>query len=149
MSEVRPIRVYLDSNILIHLIEGSEAFKAVLWPLVEAIDEGGIVVVTSDIAYAEVMVKPFANNQDTYIHAHGALMSGAGPLQIAPVTRAVLKRSGQLRAQLGGKLADSIHVATAVEEGCSHFVSEDAGIRAPEGLELTKAADLPGLLVLR
>ena len=139
-------RVYIDANILLYVIEGSELFRAQLGQLMDALDAGKLLGVTSDLTFAEVMVKPFASRNERYISAYRHLLVGVSALEVVPISREVLEQSAILRAEIGGKLADGIHVATAVMKKCSHFISEDAGIRVPAGLALLKTSAVPTLL---
>ena len=83
---------------------------------------------------AEVLVKPYASGDPGYIAAYERLLSGSPSLQLFPIGRDILEASAKLRAALGGKLADAIHVATASVCDCSHFLTEDARIKVPEGI---------------
>ena len=143
----RPVpRVYIDTNVLIYIVEGIEPFRSQLGLLVEALDAGGLQGVTSDLTIAEVMVKPFARKDQRYITEYSRLLSGASMLEMRSVDRTVLEHSAKLRAEIGGKLADGIHVATAELAGCSHLVSEDSGIKVPEGMALIKVREIPAML---
>ncbi len=57
MSSGSAPRVYLDANILIYLIEGAAPYRERLGELMDALDAGWLRGVTSDLTFAEVMVK--------------------------------------------------------------------------------------------
>nr|WP_306228935.1 PIN domain-containing protein [Aurantimonas sp. CSK15Z-1] len=63
---------------------------------------------------------------------------------VVPVDRTILRRSATMRAKLKNKLADAIHIATAVETGCSHLLSEDRRLQLPETVVRLRALDLDG-----
>ena len=46
-------------------------------------------------------------------------------VQIVPITQAVFDRATLIRATLNFKLADSLHLAAAVEAGCDLFLTND------------------------
>ena len=50
------------------------------------------------------------------------------------IDRAVLRRSAEIRATLGNKGADAIHIATALLADCSILLSSDQRLRLPSSL---------------
>jgi predicted nucleic acid-binding protein len=134
-------RIYLDANIFIYALEGFPEFKNVLTELFSAIDDHKIQAVTSDLTLAEVLVKPLKDGNLTLIETYKkAIESGAG-LSVAPVNRAVLIEAATLRSQTKLKLPDGIHVATALQTGCSIFLTNDERISI-KGLEILVLGDL-------
>ena len=105
--------LYLDSNILIQLVEGQANQFEGLQAVVDALDSRKVLGVTSELTIAEVMVKPLASPISLYRREYEAILSANSELRVAPVSRPILIRSAELRAELGGKLADGIHVSTA------------------------------------
>ena len=146
MSAGAPLRIYIDTNILICIVEGKEPFRSHLGNLVDAMDDGRIRGVTSELTITEIMVKPYADGTQHYIDEYTRLFSGDSLIEMRPVERLVLDRSARLRAKMGGRLADAIHVATAELSGCSHLLSEDAGIKVPPGIKPTSANRFPDVL---
>jgi len=54
----------------------------------------------------------------------------------------ILERAAQLRAATNLKTPDAIHAATALEHGCTLFVTNDSTFRRVPGLPVTILADL-------
>lgn len=131
-------RVYLDTNVWVYALEGYAAYERTLRALLQRVDSGDLLAVTSELALAEVLVKPIAEGsvglQQTYCEA---LQSGDG-LALAPISRDVLIKAATLRAQHPVlKLPDAIHAATALATDCSHFLTNDL-----------RFSNVPGLIVL-
>lgn len=61
---------------------------------------------------------------------------------MAPVSRDVLLAAARLRAEIGLKLPDAIHVATAQLTGCDQFLTNDARVPALPGLVIRRLSDL-------
>ena len=135
--------LYLDSNILIQLVEGQANQFEGLQAVVDALDSRKVLGVTSELTIAEVMVKPLASPISLYRREYEAILSANSELRVAPVSRPILIRSAELRAELGGKLADGIHVSTAELEGCAQFLTEDRRVKLPSGLTILRLAELP------
>lgn len=51
-------RIYLDTNIWIYALEGYPAFRAEITLLFERIQSGALMAITSELALAELLVKP-------------------------------------------------------------------------------------------
>ena len=132
------MRLYLDANFFIAFVESP------LW------DFGGVIrrvetapgsLVTSEFTVAEVLVLPFKTGDLALAQTYEDLWSRPGVFPMVPVSAAVLRRSAEIRATLGNKTPDAIHVATAVETGCTLFLSSDQRIRLPEGLRRVSLED--------
>lgn len=139
-------RVYLDANVLIYFVEEHPTFAPFVRELFQAIEDGAISAISSELTLAEVLVKPLADNNSRIAGVYRTILSGAGPIQVATVDRAVLLESASVRAKFGGKMFDAIHVATAMLSTCDVFLSEDGGIRAPKSLRLLRPSELMGKL---
>jgi predicted nucleic acid-binding protein len=137
-------RIYLDANILIHLVEGYPAKHRELDLLLQRIENADVRAVTSELSLAEVLVKPHMENNARLIDLYEGLLVSSPQLEVVPVTRQVLRQSAMLRAASGTKLPDAIHVATALDAGCGHFLSEDDRVQVPPTMTLNTLADLAG-----
>lgn len=62
--------------------------------------------------------------------------------QLTPVSLKVLRRAAISRANQSTKLPDARHVATAVEAGCSHIISNDKNLPIADGIQLIYLKDL-------
>jgi predicted nucleic acid-binding protein len=133
--------VYLDTNIFIFALEAEPVFGPACSKLLHAVDTGEILAVTSELTLAEVLVKPLQAGNAELAKRFSSIVAESR-LGLRPVSRSILYRSAEIRALHGGRLADAIHVATAVEAGCGFIVSEDLRIRTPPGLERVSAIGL-------
>ena len=135
--------IYLDTNILIHIVEGHQRYRPVLERLVAAIEIKTLSAITCVLSLAEVLVGPLRDTDEQRVRAFEALLSADSPdIEIMPLNRELLIRSARLSADLGLKLPDAIHVAAAEQAGCSMFLTEDRRIRTPATMQIV---DLGGL----
>ena len=134
--------VYIDTNCLIYLAEGHARYRPALEPLIGAITEGSILGITSELTIAEVLVKPIADKRPDAVVIYKQLLANGEPFSLIPISVTILELSATLRGTYPVKLADAIHVATAVDQGCAAFVTNDKGIRAPQSLEIIYLNDL-------
>lgn len=52
-------KAYLDSNIFIYAVEAISPYAEALGPFLDALEDGTVEAVTSELTLAEVLVKPF------------------------------------------------------------------------------------------
>jgi predicted nucleic acid-binding protein len=117
--------VYLDTNIIIYAVEGFADVAAQIRSLLSAMDDAEIVALTSELTVAEVLVKPFKDENETVQQAYKTFLTPTPVLQLAPVTRDVLEEAARLRATTYLNLPDAIHLATAKLGGCDSFFTND------------------------
>jgi predicted nucleic acid-binding protein len=140
VGALRGRRAYFDANIFIYAVEGSAEHAAFLDELFDAFDHGDTVAVTSELTLAEVLAKPLATGREDVAHTYEAMVAPSAWLSVVPVERSILLRAARLGPELGLKLPDAIHVATAEAGGRAAFLSNDRRMRVTAGiilLELT------------
>ncbi len=135
-------RLYLDTNIFIYSVEGHATHAAILRKLFEAIVDQTVVAVTSELTLAEALVKPLQRSRGHIAAVYENLLSGTGPIQLAAVDRSVPLQSAAIRASDGGRLFDAIHVATAIQQNCDFFLTEDNRVRTPSTLPVLRLSEL-------
>jgi predicted nucleic acid-binding protein len=123
-------RIYLDTNFI---IKAFETFDGVAKKAAQLLSDAKVVspprFVTTELTLAELLVLPHRNADDALIHAYNELIYSSPWLDVRPVTRDILISAAKLRAvNPARKLPDAVHVATAIECACSHFLSSDKGI---------------------
>jgi predicted nucleic acid-binding protein len=130
-------RVYLDSNVFITAMETPGAHSDHAWWIIDAIDDGTIAAVTSEITIAEVLVKPIQLGDSAIITAYEEMIAPSSYFEVLPVRRDILIGAAQLRARRSSiRLPDAIHLATAQASSCSYMVSDDQRLLAIDGLKL-------------
>jgi predicted nucleic acid-binding protein len=125
-------RLYVDTNILIALGEGTDDISNLLYSLVDsqAPDEQPFLC-TSELSLAELLVRPYREQDETLIQLYDNWIQRQNPwLQVGPVDHQTLWYSAVLRASYRSlKLPDAIHLATAIGFECSHFLTADTRIQ--------------------
>ena len=136
--------VYLDTNALIYLTEGTEAFRSGLEPLLRTASSAQARLVTSELAITEVLVAPLRHRDDALIAAYDELFESF--VTAVPITRSVLVRAARLRAATQRlRTPDAIHLAAALDLAAQWFVTGDAGITVPSPMRRhLLAASAPG-----
>ena len=128
-------RVYFDANIFIYLVEGYARFQKSLDDISESLLRQEVEIFTSEVTLCEVLVAPLRDKKSELVVLYRQFIENSGAFTLLPTARETFVRASLIRARERLKLADAIHVATAVEAGCSAFVSNDQGIKLPRNIE--------------
>ena len=140
VAALRGARVYLDANVFIYAVEHSPEHAAFLDGLFDLLEAGEVVAVTSELTLAEVLAKPFEEGRTDLARLYEEMVASSAWLSVMPVERAILVSAARLGPELGLKLPDAIHVASAAASGCATFLSNDRRLRMPDGITLTGLA---------
>lgn len=128
------VRVYIDANIFIYLVDGSPEYKSSAAQDIDAF-RGQAIFFSSQMTLGECLRGALRRHNSRSAADYSSLLE-AGFITLEPVSLALIKRAASLGADLNMKLIDAIHVATAEALGCDVFLTNDRGIRAPAGIEL-------------
>jgi predicted nucleic acid-binding protein len=130
-------RVYLDSNVFITAMETPGAHADHAWWIIQAVEDGKIAAVTSEITIAEVLVKPIQMGDRGFVEAYQEMIAPSPNLAVVAVRRDILVGAAQLRAQRSSiRLPDAIHIATALASSCACMVSDDQQLHSVDGVRL-------------
>ncbi len=136
-------QAYLDSNVFIYAHEGIPPYAEALRELFEEIDAERVRATTSELALAEVLVRPFADGDTELQASYRDMIQPSGTFGVAPVSRAVLVEAARLRADSGSlKLPDAIHIATAKAAGCQVFVTNDRSLKDSSEIPVLLCSEL-------
>jgi len=132
----------LDTSVWIYHFEGSAAYGPAADSVLEAIAQGHIEAVASELVLLELLVAPLKKGaQDVADEIELALLHFPH-LQLVPVTRAVLTRAAEIRARYGLRTPDAIMLATAVESGATLAVTNDNAWRKVEEIDVLLLQEL-------
>ena len=134
--------VYFDTNIFIYAIDGHEEYQDLLQNIFEYIAENKMLVVTSELTLAECLVKPMRDKNKEAIAQYTNHIKTSKLLKVKAVSRNILISSADTRNKLGLKLPDAIHMATAIEQECKTFITNDRKLTAPKGMKRIYIKDL-------
>lgn len=133
---MQPDLFYLDSNVVMEIVETRCPLSAPQFSLISDMDAGNAFAVTSELTIAECLVKPFADGDDHAAAMFLAFLDGRASLRTLPVGRDILLHAAHLRTTTRLKLPDAIHMATALDAGCTAFITNDRDFRGARGMRV-------------
>jgi predicted nucleic acid-binding protein len=98
------------------------------------LEVGKVTAVTSELALAEVLAKPFEAQRPDLAQLYEAMIAPSDWPTVVPVERTILVEAARLCVPLGLRLPDAIHVASAVAAHRDVLLSNDRRLKVPPGL---------------
>jgi predicted nucleic acid-binding protein len=127
--------------ISIYHFEDHPLFAPLTEPLFEAIDRGDLSAEISVLLAGEVLTgaKKAADTEILLRYRH--IFSEFPNLALHDADKRVMERMSDLRAAYGLKIPDAIHMATASLNGAQAFVTNDAGLKRVNELDVLVLED--------
>ena len=126
------MRVYLDAAPVIYLVENVQPFAA----SVEAyLSRSAVELVASDLTRLECRVKPMREGDSSLLGQFDAFF-GAAVHEIVPLSRDVVDQATEVRARLGFRTPDAIHVAAAAIARCDVLLTNDHRLSRAVGIRV-------------
>jgi predicted nucleic acid-binding protein len=132
--------VYADAQVCIYSVEQHPIYAPLLRPLWQAVQNGALEVVSSDLTLMETLVGPLKRGDTGLAATYEQFFQQPG-IRLLPVTQAVLREAARLRATTRLRTPDAIHAATAALAGCALFLTNDAAFRGMVNLPLAVLQD--------
>lgn len=141
LARMQGQRAYIDSNFFIYFLTRHPAGFAASAAVLQACDAGGIIGTTGDAVVAELLVKPYRDDDTAAIHGIRQLFSREHFIQRLPHDAECFELAAELRGKQGGKLMDALHFATALRGGCRFFLSNDHAFKSTDRMTVLRLRD--------
>ena len=133
----------MDTNIFIYAIEGYPEYQSILTSLFSLFDEGTYSAVTSELTLAEVLIKPMKENKKEIQQLFEELLRPSDVLTISTIDRQILIDAAKIRASSDAiLLPDAIHLASARNQNCSSFITNDKRLRKIDSFQVVILSEL-------
>ncbi len=118
---LKPIYVYLDSCLVIYLVEEHPAFAPLLENYIANATD--LIFVASDLTEMECLVMPFRLNNEKLIDKFYDWFT---QIQVFPLTKEIFHQAAEFRADFPSvKTPDALHLAAALHHDCDEFWTND------------------------
>ncbi len=134
-------RVYLDTNLFIYVLNGAPGLAEQCVSLLDACCRNEVHGATGDLTLAELLVQPLRHNDVAAVRAVREMLVESGAVTLISHDRACFERAARLRAAHALKMPDALHLATALGCEAACFVSNDRGLPAVAGIEISVLGD--------
>ena len=126
-----PMRIALDTNVLIYFLEGIEPYASEVEGLLNSFVKGKNEGIISTISVAEVLTGFYRAGDEKGVAETKALLEDLTKdgLKIVPVTPEIADLAARLKAKRGGRLPATIVVATAIARDAELIYSEDEDLQ--------------------
>ncbi len=121
--------IYLDTVILVYFFDHIGPFNARAVSRLAALAAAGDRTAVSDLVRLEYRVKPLKVGDAVKLAVFDGFCNRPD-VRVIPITTAVFDHATLIRATYNFKLADSLHLAAAVEGGCDRFLTNDGRLSA-------------------
>lgn len=136
IAELAGQRVYIDTNVFIYFLSRHPTYFEASARVINACAESSIFGFTGDAAVAEVMVGAYKQADPALATRFKLFFAQRNFLTIAAHDAQTFDAAAQLVAKGGVKFIDALHMATAVQNQCAYFVTNDKGIKSGSQLRV-------------
>jgi Predicted nucleic acid-binding protein, contains PIN domain len=117
--------IMLDTNAIIYFLDGTPNLIDLMLALFELVEQGRLKVTLSVINEAELLVKPYRENNIAAIEALNFFLEEFPNLKINLLNREISRQAAKIRAESGLRLPDAMILATAINNHCDLFLGND------------------------
>ncbi len=130
--------VYVDTNVFIYFIEATPVLFERAASAFTRLAQTGARLLTSELTVAECLYQPARDGNGKLVKVYEDLFETPGDVTLLPLTGELARRAAMAGGGIGLKLADAIHYLSAVEAGCSVFLTGDGQFRSGPHMRVVK-----------
>jgi predicted nucleic acid-binding protein len=142
IDALRGQRVYLDSNIVIYILERPEEHEKAIDPLLDVIIRNGCECVTAELTTTEVLRGAAKIGGKMAVERCLQFFESGDVVELRATSRDAFYKAGLFRARSNTSTPDAIHLMTAIEHGCGVFLTNDKRIPATDGIKVMQLSEL-------
>lgn len=129
--------VLLDTSVLIYYLEGIEPYNLLVKEIFQDIVDENIRGFLSVISITEFVAKPLGTEKVIDVEGFKQFLASL-PIQVLEVNYGIAERAGRIRSQYPSiPTPDALIIATALENDCDVFVTNDKRLKKLEVYGLT------------
>lgn len=113
--------IYADANVIIRLIEGLPETRS---PIEHRLRVPHVVLCTSLLSRLECRCRPLREGNKPLLQVYEGFFNSK-EIALIPIDGPIIDKATELRARLGLKTPDAIHLASAIMIGAETFLTAD------------------------
>ena len=134
-------KVYIDTSPFIYFVEGHSDFSEVIKPLFNLIDQEIFTACTSQFTLTELFIKPYREGFDELIRDYQWLLLESEKITLFSLNQETFLNAAQIGGTQGLRTPDAIHIASALENQCEFFITNDKRIRDYKSVRVIQISD--------
>ena len=135
--EIKPKQsVLLDSVILIYYFDRHPVYERRVEDLLNELERKDCTIILSHLVFAEILVPYFRQKAYKKIKQIRQALSNAPHIHLQEVNLAISEKAAELRATMGMKTPDAIHLATALQAKADYLITNDKSFLKYQGMDL-------------
>ena len=134
-------KVYIDTSQFIYFVEGHSDFSEVIKPLFNLIDQEIFTACTSQFTLTELFIKPYREGFDELIRDYQGLLLESEKITLFSLNQETFLNAAQIGGTQGLRTPDAIHIASALENQCEFFITNDKRIRDYKSVRVIQISD--------
>jgi predicted nucleic acid-binding protein len=133
--------LYLDSNILIYLVEGHAHLSELVLAAFHEVETQGVALYTSEITLTECLNGAYRAGLEGLAQTYLDLLGTDDFITLLQVNSDVCVEAARLGAEHRLKTIDAIHLASATLAGCQALLSNDSAFRSTKDVLAIKLSE--------
>ncbi len=133
--------LYLDSNILIYLVEGNAALNDLVLAAFREIDTHKVTLYTGEITITECLNGAYRAGVEELAQKYLELLGTEDFITLLPINIEVCIEAARLGTAYRLKTLDSIHLASATLAGCGALLTNDSGFRTTKDVQAIQLSE--------
>lgn len=141
LNQLKGKRVYFDTNPIIYFVEGHETFYEAVKPIFDRLDNEEFLAYTSEFTITEVLIKPYRDRLDELIKDYQGLLLDSDYFSLLGMSASTFLSAAKIGGSTLMRTPDAIHIATAVENQCDFFITNDKRIRNYQSVQVLQVSE--------
>jgi predicted nucleic acid-binding protein len=133
-------RIGLDTNVFIYYIEEHPVLMEKVEFIINKIEDGKAIGITSYVTLLELLVKPIREGRFDLVDQYRTILSGK--LEMVPLDEMVSIKAAELRAKYGLRTPDAIQLASVIYKKGDVFVTNDIGLKRVKEIKVLTLEDI-------
>lgn len=131
-------RAYVDAGVLALHLSAHVRYLPLTRALLEGLRDGDLVAFTSALSVYQLLVEPYRSGSDAIAEQVERLLVALPGLELLPLSAGIARQAAQVKAQIGGSMNRSLHIATALAAESGLYVTQRSALRRIAGLSFVQ-----------
>lgn len=142
LEQIKGKRIYFDTNPFIYFVEEHDIFYEAIKPIFQMVNDDIVLAFTSEFTLTEVLIKPHRDKDQATIESFEGLLIESGYFSLLGADKDTFLAAAKIGGETIMRTPDAIHMATAIENKCDFFITNDKRIRDYQKVKVIQISEL-------